>query len=131
MYVKKHFFYSADLFFQVPRTDKSYVQRALMDENVQYLVIAMYWCWIKPISCKYTVHVFMRAVNTISNTHSLHHILPFPSPYFHPNNHFAIHQASIPECGRHLDTCGWRDVQIYSKVGKAKLRRCNALCLVC
>ena len=37
--------------FGGPRTEKSYLQRALMDENVQYLVIAMYWCWIKPISC--------------------------------------------------------------------------------
>lgn len=36
--------------FGVPRTDKAYVQRALMDENVQYLVIAIYWCYIKPIS---------------------------------------------------------------------------------
>ncbi|WFD34533.1 hypothetical protein MCUN1_001374 [Malassezia cuniculi] len=36
--------------FGVPRTDRAYVQRALMDENVQYLAIAIYWSWIKPIS---------------------------------------------------------------------------------
>lgn len=53
--------------FGVPRTDRAYVQRALMDENVQYLVIAMYWCWIQPIALTLIPYV----------TFSLFHLLTF------------------------------------------------------
>lgn len=63
---------------QVPRTDKSYVQRALMDENVQYLVIAMYWCWIKPISRTYGICFNATTVTLIPYiTFSLFHLLTF------------------------------------------------------
>lgn len=53
--------------FGVPRTDRAYVQRALMDENVQYLAIAIYWCYIKPISITLIPYV----------TFSLFHLLTF------------------------------------------------------
>ncbi|WFD00424.1 hypothetical protein MYAM1_003173 [Malassezia yamatoensis] len=53
--------------FGVPRTDKAYVQRALMDENVQYLVMAVYWCYVKPISLTLIPYI----------TFSLFHLLTF------------------------------------------------------
>ncbi|WFD30581.1 hypothetical protein MSPP1_001602 [Malassezia sp. CBS 17886] len=53
--------------FGVPRTDRAYVQRALMDENVQYLVIALYWFYIRPIAI--TLIPFV--------TFSLFHLLTF------------------------------------------------------
>ncbi|KAI3623091.1 Transmembrane nucleoporin [Malassezia furfur] len=53
--------------FGVPRTDKAYVQRALMDENVQYLVMAVYWCYVKPISITLIPYI----------TFSLFHLLTF------------------------------------------------------
>lgn len=57
--------------FGVPRTDKAYVQRALMDENVQYLVVAIYWCYIKPISST--------SAPLTSHAYSLHHLFAVPS----------------------------------------------------
>lgn len=35
--------------FGVPQVSKAYLQRAIMDENVQYLGAAIYWWWNKPI----------------------------------------------------------------------------------
>ncbi len=35
--------------FGVPQLNKPYIQRALMDENVQYLFLAVYWFMSKPI----------------------------------------------------------------------------------
>jgi hypothetical protein len=32
-----------------PQLNKAYIQRALMDENVQYLLLALYWYLQKPI----------------------------------------------------------------------------------
>lgn len=38
---------------QVPQVNKAYVQRALMDENVQYLFLALFWSFTTPILCEY------------------------------------------------------------------------------
>lgn len=35
--------------FGIPQLNKAYIQRALFDENVQYLVFALYWWFNKPI----------------------------------------------------------------------------------
>lgn len=34
---------------QIPQLNKTYIQRAAFDENVQYLLLAMYWWFSKPI----------------------------------------------------------------------------------
>lgn len=41
--------------FGVPQPNKAYVQRAAMDENVQYLFLAVYWWLSKPIFRECTV----------------------------------------------------------------------------
>ncbi|KIS66455.1 nucleoporin POM33 [Mycosarcoma maydis] len=53
--------------FGVPQLNKAYVQRALMDENVQYLFLAIYWFMSKPI--------FISLVPFV--TFSLFHVLTF------------------------------------------------------
>ncbi|SPO31181.1 related to POM33 - transmembrane nucleoporin involved in nuclear pore complex distribution [Ustilago trichophora] len=53
--------------FGVPQLNKPYIQRALMDENVQYLFLAVYWFMSKPI--------FITLVPFV--TFSLFHVLTF------------------------------------------------------
>ncbi|SPO48409.1 related to POM33 - transmembrane nucleoporin involved in nuclear pore complex distribution [Moesziomyces antarcticus] len=53
--------------FGVPQLNKPYIQRALMDENVQYLFLAVYWFMSKPIFI--TILPFV--------TFSLFHVLTF------------------------------------------------------
>lgn len=53
--------------FGVPQLNKAYIQRALMDENVQYLFLAVYWFMSKPI--------FITLVPFV--TFSLFHVLTF------------------------------------------------------
>ncbi|PWY99269.1 hypothetical protein BCV70DRAFT_212122 [Testicularia cyperi] len=53
--------------FGVPQLNKPYIQRALMDENVQYLFLAVYWFMSKPI--------FVTLIPFV--TFSLFHVLTF------------------------------------------------------
>lgn len=53
--------------FGLPQLNKPYIQRALMDENVQYLFLAVYWFWSKPI--------FITLIPFV--TFSLFHVLTF------------------------------------------------------
>lgn len=53
--------------FGVPQLNKPYIQRALMDENVQYLFLAIYWFMSKPI--------FVTLIPFV--TFSLFHVLTF------------------------------------------------------
>ncbi|WFD06134.1 Transmembrane nucleoporin [Malassezia vespertilionis] len=62
----------------VPRTDKAYVQRVLMDENVQYLVIAMYWAYIRPISITLIPYITFSLFHLLTFTRTT--ILPTISP---------------------------------------------------
>ncbi|EPQ27359.1 uncharacterized protein PFL1_05279 [Pseudozyma flocculosa PF-1] len=53
--------------FGVPQLSRPYIQRALMDENVQYLFLALYWFMTKPIFVTLIPYV----------TFSLFHVLTF------------------------------------------------------
>ncbi|PWN49655.1 hypothetical protein IE53DRAFT_317244, partial [Violaceomyces palustris] len=53
--------------FGVPQMNKAYIQRAAMDENVQYLLLALYWWFSKPI--------FLTLIPYV--TFSLFHVLTF------------------------------------------------------
>lgn len=53
--------------FGVPQLKKAYIQRALMDENVQYLFLAVYWFMSRPI--------FITLIPFV--TFSLFHVLTF------------------------------------------------------
>ncbi|KAN0062977.1 Transmembrane nucleoporin [Thecaphora frezii] len=53
--------------FGVPQLSRPYIQRALMDENVQYLFLALYWFMNKPIFVTLIPYV----------TFSLFHVLTF------------------------------------------------------
>lgn len=37
---------------QIPKVNAAYMQRLIMDENVQYMVLAFYWCLSKPMTGK-------------------------------------------------------------------------------
>jgi hypothetical protein len=53
--------------FGIPQLNKAYIQRAAFDENVQYLLLAMYWWFSKPIFFTLVPYV----------TFSLFHVLTF------------------------------------------------------
>ncbi|PWN44232.1 hypothetical protein IE81DRAFT_321634 [Ceraceosorus guamensis] len=53
--------------FGVPQANKAYIQRALMDENVQYLFLALYWWFTQPIFITLVPYT----------TFSLFHVLTF------------------------------------------------------
>jgi hypothetical protein len=53
--------------FGVPQLNKAYIQRAAFDENVQYLLLAVYWWFNKPIFFTLVPYV----------TFSLFHVLTF------------------------------------------------------
>ena len=62
-----------------PQLNKAYVQRALMDENVQYLLLALYWYLQKPIYITLipfaTFSLFHTRKHTTNHslTHSINH----------------------------------------------------------
>ncbi len=86
-----------------------YMQRALMDDNVQYALLAMYWAISKPVYSTFQSRDVRKETNTdrmirvIGNslTNPVRYLLAIPRPYFPKDEHHT--QVFPSEVGQPVD----------------------------